>query len=229
MRVNGRDFHTLATTVEALRAFRLTWKTRTLWIDAVCINQEDFDERAQQVAMMGLISENSFQTLVWLGLSEDDERTDRAFDLCRNVAPQLPGVRKLFQFPHWKQMDAACESIPCPGSDSIDLLNLVFDRPWFSRLWVWQEVGLSPRSSCHIGNFSIPFETLVLVGYWVVKTVANNAFWDHSVMRAEVVHALFLGMILVHGPSMSDGVPLSTLMGATQDCETLDPRDRIYG
>ncbi|KAL9584240.1 MAG: hypothetical protein Q9212_002244 [Teloschistes hypoglaucus] len=51
----------------ALRHLRWTAKTRDLWIDAICINQQNFAERGAQVAMMGSIYANASQVLVWLG------------------------------------------------------------------------------------------------------------------------------------------------------------------
>ena len=52
----------------------MRWKScsRTLWIDAVCINQGDLDERAQQVAMMGMIYWNARMNLIYLGEGSPD-------------------------------------------------------------------------------------------------------------------------------------------------------------
>ncbi|KAH8746615.1 heterokaryon incompatibility protein-domain-containing protein [Diaporthe sp. PMI_573] len=52
---------------QALRALRLTYAVRTLWIDAVCINQEDPGEKKRQIAMMGRIYSASSRTVVYLG------------------------------------------------------------------------------------------------------------------------------------------------------------------
>lgn len=41
-------------------------------MDALCINQDDVEERAQQVQMMRRIYESAEQTLVWLGSEADD-------------------------------------------------------------------------------------------------------------------------------------------------------------
>lgn len=51
----------------ALCNLRLTDKDRTFWIDSLCINQEDLDERAQQVALMRSIYTSSHKTTIWLG------------------------------------------------------------------------------------------------------------------------------------------------------------------
>ncbi|KFY15754.1 hypothetical protein V492_01770 [Pseudogymnoascus sp. VKM F-4246] len=50
----------------ALRHLRLTSKDRTLWVDAVCINQSDDVERGEQVMLMKQIYESCTGNLVWL-------------------------------------------------------------------------------------------------------------------------------------------------------------------
>ncbi|KAF1929496.1 HET-domain-containing protein, partial [Didymella exigua CBS 183.55] len=52
---------------EALCHLRTENTTRTLWIDAICINQDDLDERAQQVPFMKDIYRNAGHVVVWLG------------------------------------------------------------------------------------------------------------------------------------------------------------------
>jgi hypothetical protein len=51
----------------ALRHLRYTQSCRVLWIDAVCINQKDIDERNHQVFMMNRVYSVAKQVLVWLG------------------------------------------------------------------------------------------------------------------------------------------------------------------
>ncbi|PQE22614.1 hypothetical protein CJF31_00001551 [Rutstroemia sp. NJR-2017a BVV2] len=54
---------------------------RYLWIDAVCINQEDIPEKEQQIQMMAKIYSQARQVVVWLGPEGDD--SDRAIELIR--------------------------------------------------------------------------------------------------------------------------------------------------
>ncbi|KAF8849427.1 HET-domain-containing protein, partial [Acephala macrosclerotiorum] len=55
---------------QALRALRSETEERVLWVDAICINQEDVLERNHQVEMMGDIYRLANEVLIWLG---DDE------------------------------------------------------------------------------------------------------------------------------------------------------------
>ncbi|KAH7370781.1 heterokaryon incompatibility protein-domain-containing protein [Rhexocercosporidium sp. MPI-PUGE-AT-0058] len=74
--VNGFRFDATKNLVEALRALRLQSEERILWIDAICINQANVDERNRQVSMMTEIYRNSLSTVAWLGPShrESDKR-----------------------------------------------------------------------------------------------------------------------------------------------------------
>ena len=52
---------------EVLRSLRGARTSRLLWIDAICINQNNMAERNQQVKIMGLIYRCAVRVLVWLG------------------------------------------------------------------------------------------------------------------------------------------------------------------
>ncbi|KAK4215145.1 heterokaryon incompatibility protein-domain-containing protein [Rhypophila decipiens] len=47
----------------------------TLWIDALCINQSDNDEKSGQIQLMKQIYEASISTIVWLGDDADGSET----------------------------------------------------------------------------------------------------------------------------------------------------------
>lgn len=61
---------------DALLELRLEKDIRTLWIDAICINQDDISERNHQVTQMGTIYKNSVRCVAWLGLSDRSSLDD---------------------------------------------------------------------------------------------------------------------------------------------------------
>jgi hypothetical protein len=63
----------------ALRHLRSEKHDRYLWIDAVCINQEDKPEISHQIARMSHIYEKAEQVLAWLGKDEDNSQTAMKF------------------------------------------------------------------------------------------------------------------------------------------------------
>jgi hypothetical protein len=68
--VDGKTLDVPASAERAIRRMR-TDEDRTIWIDAVCINQQDLREREQQVALMGDVYRKTVRNLVWLGPSLD--------------------------------------------------------------------------------------------------------------------------------------------------------------
>ncbi|TLD25003.1 hypothetical protein PspLS_05907 [Pyricularia sp. CBS 133598] len=63
---------------EALRRLRLPDEPRTLWVDAICINQDDIEERSRQVSMMQAIFGSCECCLAWLGpFSHEDDKPRR--------------------------------------------------------------------------------------------------------------------------------------------------------
>jgi hypothetical protein len=66
-----------------LQHFREATERRTLWIDAICINQDDIDERGAQVALMDVVYTRAAKVLVWLG--KGDDATEKAMNFVRET------------------------------------------------------------------------------------------------------------------------------------------------
>ena len=72
---------------EALRNLRYSDRPRTLWLDAICIDQENTEERNQQVALMHEIYKKTTRTVIWLGKA--DESTIVAIDTIKLIHNQM--------------------------------------------------------------------------------------------------------------------------------------------
>jgi hypothetical protein len=67
IRVDGKRFLVRPNLLEALMHLRGLSETRVLWIDAICINQADIEERNRQLYLMPHIYGRAQMVLVWLG------------------------------------------------------------------------------------------------------------------------------------------------------------------
>ncbi|RYC79611.1 hypothetical protein BFJ63_vAg17504 [Fusarium oxysporum f. sp. narcissi] len=124
------DGHTVSVTRSlgtALDHLRYPGRSRKLWIDYICINQ-DVVERSQQVAKMGLIYENSKSVLIWLGPST--LYSPVGMDIIRYFAD----AEKPQDRPVWQTY---------PQPQAYQGLQDVLTRKWFERMWVVQEIGRS--------------------------------------------------------------------------------------
>ncbi|KAH6674395.1 heterokaryon incompatibility protein-domain-containing protein, partial [Halenospora varia] len=72
--IDGSLFSAFENLEAALRRLRLSGKQRTIWIDAVCINQNDIQERQDQVSLMRQIYEQAEQVVIWLGENRSSGR-----------------------------------------------------------------------------------------------------------------------------------------------------------
>lgn len=71
--LNSHNISVPSSSAAALRCVRLCHSERTVWLDAICINQNDIEERSRQVAMMGAIYRNGARNLIYLGDEEVGE------------------------------------------------------------------------------------------------------------------------------------------------------------
>ncbi|KAH8665829.1 heterokaryon incompatibility protein-domain-containing protein, partial [Tricladium varicosporioides] len=77
------DFHLNSNLEAALRYLRYPKKKLVIWIDAICINQYNTEERNEQVSKMRLIYKGAQEVRVWLG--ESYENSGVAFDFIREL------------------------------------------------------------------------------------------------------------------------------------------------
>ncbi|KAE8446189.1 hypothetical protein EG329_012414 [Mollisiaceae sp. DMI_Dod_QoI] len=75
--LNGENFIITKNLESALRYLRDEHFPRHLWVDAICINQNDIMERAQQVGLMDAIYSKTKEVLIWLG--REQEGSDKTF------------------------------------------------------------------------------------------------------------------------------------------------------
>lgn len=81
--VNGEEIPARENLLSALRSFQRRNDTAFLWVDAVCINQDDLEEKMTQIKLMGDIYSLAERTVIWLGPAEND--SDVAMDLVRDL------------------------------------------------------------------------------------------------------------------------------------------------
>lgn len=169
---------------------------KPLWIDAVCINQTDLSEKGYQVGLMGDIYSTASQVLIWLGnIGPHYERgTERILSKIANHArARMTGEESTFShlFPVCDLSQVSVVNLDSED-DNVRLLVKFFMAPWFTRLWVVQEVCLAKRALCCWGGSMLDWNDVMLasallfvarqrpVGEWYVWEL-----WFHSSPESE--------------------------------------------
>ncbi|EEU43366.1 uncharacterized protein NECHADRAFT_45214, partial [Fusarium vanettenii 77-13-4] len=134
---NGNKVQISQTVENALRRLRFRQKPRWLWVDQLCINQVDENEKSHQVHQMHSIYSDADQVISWLGTG--DEKSDLICRLMRDTGRAL----------RQRDMDALKKLYGEEGSVDLVAAKEAFhafcERRYWTRLWVIQEFAVGRR------------------------------------------------------------------------------------
>lgn len=124
-----------------------------VWIDAVCINQDNLVERSEQVRQMDRVYQLSARLIIWLGeISDPNEHgfVQRLSDICQEYSGGE------LEPEHWERLRLLGHKSPFTEGDR-QSMRRILRRPWFGRRWVIQEAyhkRADLRLIC-LGDFAI--------------------------------------------------------------------------
>ncbi|KAM0215037.1 hypothetical protein ACHAQD_008544 [Fusarium lateritium] len=203
----------------ALRHLRSVDETRVLWIDAICINQDDISERNEQVKRMTNIYAFAHQVVAWLG--EEADNSKHAFATLQHISQQLEATKggRVIAAPGateprlWRNDHA-----PDLDMQTWQALMQFVQRDWFYRLWCWQEINLAGRGQMQCGSDKIQWND-----FWLAILCLNNKDTSLNInFRERCRHIVFL-KYGTRGHSMANILDVSRSKGC------VNPRDKIYG
>ncbi|KAF2625419.1 HET-domain-containing protein [Macroventuria anomochaeta] len=222
-----------ANLLSALRHLRRDDSPRDMWIDAICIDQEEVVQKGPQVALMGTLYSQAAGVVVWLGPACDE--SDRAMELLNIWGSQVDfdiGLETLQPSAGSARLPAeACDErmadagipLECRGKDSLAVSSL-FGRDWFDRLWIRQEIGLADLSRSHVqcGTMAMP---------WAIFRNAWGAIYLKGTSDDDptIKHRLNNRIAHVHPVlEQKSSIYLSWVRLLFSGAECFDKRDRIY-
>lgn len=138
-----------------------------LWIDQVCINQNDRIEKQHQIKMMRDIYTRANRVIVWLGNPTQGDNAEQAMwtAACLNQFNHKTEYTTSTVFEHLirnvRTETHAAVSPAAYATAGWDCLLSLWKRPWFERLWVRQEYILAKDVRFIYGSSEIPSETLI--------------------------------------------------------------------
>lgn len=201
-----------------------------IWIDAICIDQGNIKERSHQVAFMDSIYTVARGTLIWLGPEEHD--SERALQILTylgkrvvenrngNIQRRPDAPPRAPDEPVWESL----EELPYEESDKRAIISLL-ERPWFTRLWIRQEIALATRAAvlCGITMTRWTWFRNGAIYFCVILSIPSTPadLYDTFTSVAQLV----LNLCDVD----SDYYRYGTLRVKNEGVRFTDPRDAIYG
>ena len=223
----------------ALKRLRHPTQTRALWIDQLCINQEDDDEKSKQVVLMADIYKNAQRTVVWLGEEDGDKKVLSEmveFFASRPSKPEKQDanlVKIMLDLGYTENSPDDITRRQWRHQALVRLLN----RSWFSRAWIFQEVVMSAQVLLMFGGLEMSLENLMRLSNAVFLVEQEEQGYAHSLTTSTTgFDTLYL---IKHSKPGGCGDPecerrnfkpgfLGLLMQALQQLEATIPHDLIY-
>lgn len=169
IRLEDYDFDILENLEAALRRLRKPGEKRLMWIDAICINQENLQERGEQVIQMRSIYERAEKIIIWLG--EPDHPGQDEWSVLKSLANANGWATN--QIHMWRQKKnfdlsrgffgryAAMAAGEYNGDQfEHGELGQLLDRPWWKRVWIVQELVLAKKATLMCGPDEVNWDAI---------------------------------------------------------------------
>ncbi|EPE34688.1 hypothetical protein GLAREA_10382 [Glarea lozoyensis ATCC 20868] len=218
----------------ALRKVRDLTSERVLWVDAVCINQKDLAERTFQVKTMHSIYYQADEVHAWLGPESELNDGNICFSLLEAIFDRLVNHDK--EHHSSERKDSIChrgqstftmiEDGFKPILSQFDKVHMshvfekFFERKYFSRRWIIQEITFAQNLTLHCGNSTLEWTLDTRCSRLLFLNIMRQ-FVDERVVKLLEATLLCKGQNMVHMQN-----PVDVMLNADRfGC--LDDRDRV--
>jgi hypothetical protein len=224
----------------ALERLRYEHTERLVWIDAICVNQEDLVERSEQVKLMKDIYSQAWRVVVWLGQDEDGgaetairiiekaaaccyEESDalKSDEVSFDTAMQMSQLE--FELPWSKEKQqrnfpGSRYELDSANRDDWAAISRFYSNTWFTRIWIVQEVAFAP-AVMYIGAREVSWTCVAAAAKWLLAKSYTHVVSDSARYRqAWMIYYLHL---------IKHPLSLPSLLGFVKSNAT-DPRDKVF-
>jgi len=207
--VEGHYFEVTENLCTALWFLRDANEKRLLWADAVCIDQSNIAEKNHQVQLMRDIYKNAQRTLIWVG--EETAEIRQGFSI-------IPTLVRAYE-EKWTL--GVCVSM-WDLVAALPKLWALLDDPYFSRVWVVQEVAISRDRLVVCGDLTVSWSDLTFaIGY--SRDVGLSPF----INQLNALNFWAMHKSLWDATYRTDRGLLQLLI-RHRSCGATNPKDKIY-
>ena len=214
-----------------------------IWIDALCINQSDEEEKSHQVQLMGAIYSSASIVYSWLGADEAGAMTAaiKAVKTVQHVADSTPNwltdISWMKRYPSILEVNKTGNSFCIPVWESLRTFLL---DPYWTRVWILQEMVLAQSLTVMVGKHGIDFEAVMkfvqlaeqfspesrlgegIIPFEILYLLKSNwiPIWNHLTVRKFREHSKSF-------KEWRDSEKLEAIF-STLDHQATDPKDKVF-
>lgn len=237
IRLGSQQFEVRENVAAALRRLRHPKKARVLWIDAICINQDDLAERAAQVLLMRQIYSQATQVCVWLG--EPGDAGDVGMQMLQkktlkeNLSKWKINRPKLWVKKVMKSPATSGEKGDLEEEFTLGEVRELLSRPWWRRTWVIQEAVVASKLVLMCGEETAPWDSIDLFHQCLAKSRSTT----HLHAFGHLIHERYVspddGYQAISDyrekwQSSPSNVNILDALYRFRNLDCSDPRDRIF-
>jgi len=203
---------------------------RTLWVDAICINQTNVSERNHQVSRMTQIYTQAEHLLIWLGSQNSD------------VAVKL--IAYLATFSERQKMPGGMIVKPRIHLEEWKLLKFYLGASWFQRMWVVQELVLGLKldgpsaTEILLGPHSLLWAELIRCCEWIRGNYSTLLANSETITNSDAIlrgvdRVLFLHRMAIQPTTNRQNERdwmrwLMSTLPVVRPRKSSDPRDKLF-
>ncbi len=204
---------------QALRHIRPdAGESLSIWIDALCINQRNTEEKNKQVAMMKEIYWFAEEVMVWLGPDETGLAEDTFASIRGAIDCVIGGVERQSELQETLHL-----ALPWSPKVQQQLMSL-FECEYFFRTWILQEVGLAKRSTTYWGRATTNFHHIGLAAMIVLRYPWSSLKPRDLIRSAQRV----VDVYRAYNPSSGLPQQLHYILQIARQNLAGDSRDKVY-
>ena len=216
----------------ALRHIRSENKVTNLWVDQICINQEDLEERSQQLSLMSSIYSAAKRVIIWLGDTDNTSHQAMTFvpvlyhNLCLHFETQGTDFFKNKSYD--KQLEGTDFIFPGIESSLWTALAHLLKREWFQRVWVAQEATANSETIVCCGKDQIAWSILTNLLHLLDTQTHAARLLTRGGQASDSISFLKTLRVFASDTSYPCSQDLLTVIKAFSEQLSTDPRDRVF-
>ncbi|CAH0058500.1 unnamed protein product [Clonostachys solani] len=234
--LNDTTFKVRENAAAALRRLRRRKGTRRVWIDAICINQEEVPERDRQITVMQHIFGQASQVIIWLG-----EPTEQGILGIRYLQGKLinASLRQLWlevygdnvRPSYTTNVSTALDRLTYTDEQLAGEIRELLDRPWWRRTWVVQEAVLAQKLVVMCGEELVTWDMIkkLIEGRRITRPnfEAMGIVLDETAFPDGLFR--FISEYRQRWHDSASGINLLEILYRCRALECSEPQDKIFG